>query len=80
VNAVWSKGKNMQDEEEKLTEAKLRCVCGYRILCEVRPWGERIGFLAFFDDEAASGTYGQQVESCPGCGEQLGLPLFFRRN
>ena len=73
-------GQYMQDEEEETTEAKLRCVCSYRILCEVRPWGERIGFLAFFDDEPASGTYTQRVESCPNCGEQLGLPLFFKRN
>ncbi len=26
----------------------LRCVCGYRISCEVQPAGERIGFLEFF--------------------------------
>lgn len=71
----------MQDgEEEGTTEAKLRCVCGHSILCEVRSGGERIGYLAFFDDEPKSETCGQRVERCPGCGEQLGLPLFFRRN
>ena len=71
----------MQDKrEEETTEAKLRCVCGHGILCEVRPGGKHIGFLAFFDDEPMSATYGQRVERCPNCGEQLGLPLFFRRN
>jgi hypothetical protein len=58
----------------------LRCVCGYSILCEVRSAGERLGLLVFQDNEPASETYGQRVESCPGCGEQLGLPLFFRKN
>ena len=58
----------------------LRCVCGYSIFCEVRSTGERLGFLVFQDNEPASETYGQRVESCPGCGEQLGLPLFFRKN
>jgi hypothetical protein len=71
----------MQDEEEEATEARLRCVCGHGILCEVRPGGEHIGYLAFFDDEPTSSeTYGQRVESCPGCGEQLGLPLFLRKD
>ena len=58
----------------------LRCVCGYRISCQARSKGEHIGFLTFFDNEPTSETYGQRVENCPGCGEQLGLPLFFRKN
>jgi hypothetical protein len=66
-------------QEEGTTEAKLRCVCGHGILCEVRPGGEYIGFLAFFDDEPTSATCGQRVESCPDCGEQLRLPLFFSK-
>jgi hypothetical protein len=70
----------MQEEEEVMAEAALRCICGYSIVCEVRPGGEHIGFLAFFDGETTSETYGQQVENCPGCGEQLGLPLFFRKD
>ena len=58
----------------------LRCVCGYRISCEVQPAGERIGYLAFFDNEPTSETYGERVKSCPRCGEQLGLPLLYRIN
>jgi hypothetical protein len=56
----------------------LRCACGYSILCEVRPEGERVGYLAFFDGEPASETYGERVKSCPGCGQQLGLPMLYR--
>jgi hypothetical protein len=58
----------------------LRCMCGHSILCEVQPEGERIGFLAFFDDEPTSETYGHRVKSCPRCDEQLGLPLLYRVN
>ena len=58
--------------------AVLRCVCGHAILCKVQPEGERIGFLAFFDDEPTSETRGQRVKACPGCGEQLGLPMLYR--
>ena len=58
----------------------LRCMCGHSISCEVQPEGERIGFLAFFDDEPTSETYGERVKSCPRCGEQLGLPLLYRIN
>ena len=58
----------------------LHCVCGHSICCEVRSTGERLGFLAFLDNEPASETYGQRIENCPGCGERLGLPLFFRKN
>ena len=62
------------------THAMLRCECGHAILCEVQPEGERIGFLAFFDDEPTSATRGQRVENCPSCGEQLGLPALYRNN
>jgi hypothetical protein len=55
-------------------------MCGHSISCEVQPEGERIGFLAFFDDEPTSETYGERVKSCPRCGEQLGLPLLYRIN
>ncbi len=55
----------------------LLCACAYRILCEVRREGERLGFLVFFDGEKASETYQERVESCPRCGERLGLVVFF---
>jgi DNA-directed RNA polymerase subunit RPC12/RpoP len=58
----------------------LRCACGYIILCRVRGAGERVGFLAFFDGEPTSETYGQQIERCPRCGTQLGLPELYRIN
>jgi hypothetical protein len=58
--------------------AMLRCVCGHAILCEVQPEGERIGFLAFFDDEPTSETHGRRVKECPTCGEQLGFPVLYR--
>ena len=63
-----------------LAEAALRCECGHGIFCKVGSEGEHIGFLAFFDNESSSETYGQQVERCPNCGEQLGLPMFFGQN
>jgi len=58
----------------------LRCGCGHEILCEVRRAGEHLGFLAFFDAESRSETYGERVEHCPGCGEQLELPMLFAKN
>ena len=58
--------------------AVLRCVCGRRILCEVQPEGDGMGFLVFFDGESKSENYGQRVRSCPGCGNQLGLPVLHR--
>jgi hypothetical protein len=58
----------------------VHCVCGYSILCALRSVGERLGFLEFLDNEPASETYGQRVEYCPNCGEQLGLPLFFGKD
>lgn len=67
-------------EEEEVAEAKLRCVCGHSIFCKLRSGGEHIGFLVFFDDEPTSETCGQQVKNCPGCGEQLRLPVFFQKN
>jgi hypothetical protein len=67
-------------KEGETTKAKLRCVCDHSILCEVRPEGERIGFLEFLDDEPTSGTYGRRVKSCPNCGEQLGLALLYPKN
>jgi hypothetical protein len=35
----------------------LLCACAYRILCELRREGERLGFLVFFDGEKTSETY-----------------------
>jgi hypothetical protein len=74
--ALWSRKAN-RIQVEAVT---LRCMCGHSISCEVQPEGERIGFLAFFDDEPTSETYGHRVKSCPRCGEQLGLPLLYRIN
>jgi len=60
--------------------AALRCVCGHRILCEVRFEGGHVVHLRIFDDEPASETCSQRVKGRPGCGEQSALPLFFRKN
>jgi hypothetical protein len=49
----------------------LQCACGHAILCQVRCLGERLGTLAFFDNEPTSVRDAVRVESCPGCGEQL---------
>jgi hypothetical protein len=56
-----------------------QCVCGHSIIFEVRSEGDYIGFLAFFDGEPGSESYGERVKRCPGCAEQLGFPLFFRK-
>ena len=55
-------------QEEVVT---LRCPCGYAILCEVWRLVERMGTVAFFDDESTSETYGERIRNCPGYGEQL---------
>jgi hypothetical protein len=55
--------------------AALRCACSYEIVCEVRPEGQRIGTLDFFDAGRQSGTQLERVTSCPGCGRRLGLHL-----
>ncbi len=70
----------MNHLEEADYEARLRCACGHRILCEVQSEGEHIGFLTFFDGEPTSETYGQRVKSCPCCGEQLGLAMLYPKN
>jgi hypothetical protein len=67
-------------KEGETTEAKLRCICGHRVACKVQSVGERIGFLAFFDDEPTSETHGWRVKSCPSCGEQLGLAPLYPKN
>ena len=59
--------------------AALVCSCGYRILCELRQEGERLGLPVFFDDQPASETCGQQVMSCPGCAQSLGLHMLQAR-
>ena len=53
--------------------AALLCLCAHRILCEVQREGERLGSLIFFDNEPESETNGQRVDSCPKCGQRLGL-------
>jgi hypothetical protein len=67
----------VQEEEEAVA---LRCGCGHGILCELRREGERLGFLAFFDNEPTSENYTAHVGNCPGCGEQLGISIFFSKN
>ena len=73
-------GKGEHDAGGRGSYAAVGCVCGHGIICEVRNGGEHIGFLAFFDGEPTSETYGQRVKSCPRCGEQLGLPVLYRIN
>jgi hypothetical protein len=51
--------------------AVLRCACGHGILGEMLREGERLGTVAFFDDEEASETHGERVQWCPGCGQRL---------
>jgi hypothetical protein len=63
---------SMEEMVQEEEAAALRCACGYGILCELRREGERLAFLAFFDNEPTSETYTEQVENCPGCGKQLG--------
>ena len=60
--------------------ATLQCACGYAILCEVMRLGACLGTLAFSDNEPTSDTYGERVESCPGCGEQLEFLTLLLRN
>jgi hypothetical protein len=68
----------VQQQEE--AAVALRCGCGHSILCEQMRHGERLGFLAFFDNEPTSETRGERVKSCPGCGEQLGFLMPFLRS
>ncbi len=58
----------------------LQCPCGYAILCDVRCFRERLGTLAFLDNEQTSQTYGERVKSCPGCGEQLEVVRLFSKS
>jgi hypothetical protein len=58
---------------ETAVPTPLRCLCGYPVACELVSEGERLGFLAFFDDEEASPTYGEQVKQCPRCSQKLAL-------
>jgi hypothetical protein len=76
-------GRNLEKGKQDtgvVNHAKLRCVCGHAILCEVQSAGERIGYLTFVDDEPTSETRGRRIKECPNCGEQLGLPMLYRIN
>ena len=53
--------------EKRTTAATLRCSCGQAIFCKLICVGERLGFLAFFNDE----TFAQQLKRCPGCAKKL---------
>ena len=52
--------------------AVLRCPCGKDHTLWGEFWwvGEEHRWV-FFDDDEASETYAEQVEHCPGCGNQL---------
>ena len=58
--------------------AQLECQCGHSIYCDVRHNGDRLGFLAFFDAQEFSETYGEQLANCPECGAWLGVHLLLR--
>jgi hypothetical protein len=58
---------------EKGQKAALGCTCGYPLACEVERERERLGFLAFFDDEPTSSADGEPIQHCPGCGQRLAL-------
>ena len=60
-------------------EAALRCPCGYGIRYELRRYGERLGALAFFDDEEASETRGERITRCPACGRRIEFQLLSPR-
>jgi hypothetical protein len=51
----------------------LLCECGHSVFCQLRRHGERLGTMAFFDDEETSAVYGERIERCPGCGVRLGI-------
>jgi hypothetical protein len=48
---------------------------GHGICREVRCKVEGLGYLAFFDDESASSTYGERVELRPDCGQSLAIHI-----
>ena len=52
---------------------RLLCKCNYKVRCEVMSYGERLGVLAFFDDEETSATQGERIWNCPGCRSTLRL-------
>jgi len=41
--------------------------CGHRLRAEAGSIGA-FGMLEFFDDKTKSGTFGERVVRCPGCG------------
>jgi hypothetical protein len=60
---------NMKLLQSEATQ--LLCKCGNGVSCGVSREGERLGFLVFFDDQASSKTYGEQIACCPRCGARL---------
>jgi hypothetical protein len=62
---------------ESPSRGKVCCGCGHRVSYELRRHGERLGTVAFFDEEPASETYGERVGRCPGCAERLGVHALF---
>jgi hypothetical protein len=59
--------------------AVVRCACGHGILSEVLRKGERLATVAFFDEEEASETHGEQLQWCPGCGQRLAVHTLLPR-
>jgi hypothetical protein len=53
---------------------RLLCKCSYKVRCEIISYGERLGELAFFNDEETSSTQGERIWNCPGCRSPLRLP------
>jgi hypothetical protein len=62
-----------QRETPEQQTAVLCGACGHGIYCTLERKGERLGLLAFFDNEPSSSTYGEQIEHCPGCGKKLAI-------
>ena len=53
--------------------AEVACPCAHCLLCKVEGDGRSLSFLRFTDEESERTTYGERIEYCPGCGEELGL-------
>jgi hypothetical protein len=49
------------------------CPCAHCLLCKVEGDGRSLSFLRYTDEESERTTYGERIEYCPGCGEELGL-------
>jgi hypothetical protein len=68
-----AEGPSVEPSEAPMRAYRLLCECSYKVLCCIIRHGERLGELAFFDDDEASVTRGERVWYCPGCRSRLGL-------